>query len=283
MNGVIYMYTAPNGKQYIGQTINESNRKKGHKYSKRKGPFQNAIKKYGYDAMSYSILHSGIPSHELLNVLERIEIISRQTLHPNGYNYMLGQDYHYQSKENNPIQCYETGQIFHTKEAAGRGLGIKNAASRITKDVVDNPSRTVAGFHWCTPFNEIDKTQLRKKHHRRPVKCVETGQIFDSATEALDSMGWGGKNSGLILEILNISHKTCNGLHWSDPNFVHTKPLTNYESEPSHKHKITECIETSIKYPSLKTAAAHMGVSHGAIGNAIKRGSRCRGYHWRYV
>ena len=49
--GVIYMYTSPSGKKYIGQTVNESKRKSQHKNqtTKSKTLFGKAIIKYGFE------------------------------------------------------------------------------------------------------------------------------------------------------------------------------------------------------------------------------------------
>ena len=47
--GIVYMYTSPSGKYYIGQTVNETSRKSKHKLetSKSKTKFGSAIRKYG--------------------------------------------------------------------------------------------------------------------------------------------------------------------------------------------------------------------------------------------
>lgn len=46
--GIIYKYTSPSGKSYIGQTVNEVSRKYKHKLetSKSKTKFGSAIRKY---------------------------------------------------------------------------------------------------------------------------------------------------------------------------------------------------------------------------------------------
>jgi hypothetical protein len=59
MIGIIYKYTAPNGKIYIGQTLNEEIRRKEFfnqtKYSVFK--FNNAIKKYKPENFEYEVLY----------------------------------------------------------------------------------------------------------------------------------------------------------------------------------------------------------------------------------
>lgn len=56
--GVIYKYTSPSNKHYIGQTINENIRKSHHRITTAKNgtKFGNAISKYGLENFSYEIL-----------------------------------------------------------------------------------------------------------------------------------------------------------------------------------------------------------------------------------
>lgn len=56
MKGIIYKYTSPSGKCYIGQTINEDRRKLQHKraafnenHKEYDKPFYRALRKYGWD------------------------------------------------------------------------------------------------------------------------------------------------------------------------------------------------------------------------------------------
>lgn len=90
--GVIYKYTSPSGKQYIGQTINESQRKYAHKSgtSKTQTKFGKAIRKYGWENFHYEVLFK-INSNDkekiriVLNVMEKYLINKYDSFH-NGYN-----------------------------------------------------------------------------------------------------------------------------------------------------------------------------------------------------
>lgn len=93
MNGIIYMYTSPSGKSYIGQTWNEAARKRDHRINKSYcggSLLHKAIVKYGYKNIIYCILHSGIENQEELNQLEQEDIRYRNTMAPNGYNLSSG-------------------------------------------------------------------------------------------------------------------------------------------------------------------------------------------------
>jgi len=81
----VYLVTnSVNGKQYVGQTINPSN-KLGHGKVLLK-----AYKLHGKDKFSYEPICSGINNRATLNAIERFWINVMGTLVPNGYNIELG-------------------------------------------------------------------------------------------------------------------------------------------------------------------------------------------------
>lgn len=89
---LIYMYTSPSGKTYIGKTLEhrEARRKYEHAYTASKGSktgFHNAIRKYGIDSFDYTVLMRGIPD-AIINGLEIIYI----SLHSPEYNITTGGD-----------------------------------------------------------------------------------------------------------------------------------------------------------------------------------------------
>jgi group I intron endonuclease len=59
---IVYKYTSPSGKVYIGQTINELARRAKHKREStyRNTKFYTAIRKYGFDNFQYEILYSEV-------------------------------------------------------------------------------------------------------------------------------------------------------------------------------------------------------------------------------
>ena len=97
MKGIIYKYTSPNGKIYIGQTLNESRRRKEflnlkNKYGGLK--IYNARKKYKPENFKYEILFEkeyndiSIANNEL-NELEEKYIKEVNSI-KNGYNISIG-------------------------------------------------------------------------------------------------------------------------------------------------------------------------------------------------
>lgn len=96
MIGIIYKYTGPTGKVYIGQTIHPVNRRAQHKRAETDSYFHRAIRKYGYDAFKYEIIVkiSSPTKEQLHKELDKAEMfyIKVYDTFKNGYNQSLGGD-----------------------------------------------------------------------------------------------------------------------------------------------------------------------------------------------
>lgn len=97
MEGIIYKYTSPVGKSYIGQTVDENNRRT--KFLKNDGQYggkkiDNARKKYGPENFEYTVLVKVESDNidELKKCLNQLEIgfIRMFNTYRNGYNSTEG-------------------------------------------------------------------------------------------------------------------------------------------------------------------------------------------------
>lgn len=96
--GIIYCATAPDGKKYIGRTIQGLKKRKYTHYAhSRIGSnlyFHNAIRKYGEDNIKWDIIEKVSGEKEnVINILNEREIYyieTKNTLWPNGYNLSKG-------------------------------------------------------------------------------------------------------------------------------------------------------------------------------------------------
>ncbi|RWZ87199.1 MAG: hypothetical protein EO766_11755 [Hydrotalea sp. AMD] len=87
---IIYKFTSPSGKSYIGQTKHLSRRISGHKDPKSEcTALRNAIQKYGFESLTLEILANNLTLDEA-NTLEQQLILEHNTLAPNGYNLHIG-------------------------------------------------------------------------------------------------------------------------------------------------------------------------------------------------
>jgi group I intron endonuclease len=86
----IYMITSPNGKSYVGQTMNFEKRMREHnKTTSGCLAIRDAILKYGFENMKVEILLKNLTIDEA-NKYEEFYIKEHGTLSPNGYNLREG-------------------------------------------------------------------------------------------------------------------------------------------------------------------------------------------------
>ena len=84
---VIYLFTFPNQKHYVGRTVNFSQRMVEHKHIADKGfhhPLYNAIRKYGWDNIDKKIIDQATTLEEL--IAKEFEYIVQFNSIRNGYN-----------------------------------------------------------------------------------------------------------------------------------------------------------------------------------------------------
>jgi group I intron endonuclease len=218
MNGIVYRWTSPSGKSYIGSTSDEKKRMSQHKACcGNSAYFHSAIKKYGWINFKYEVLVSGINSrHEMLRI-ESEEIKKQNTVHPNGYNAFaeyaeqcgLARYKKNNDKNRNAVVRIEDGAEFSSMRAAMIATG----ASNIMK-VIDNPNKTSGGFHWVRKkhFTGNEVVNERSFHWRcKMVRCKDTGIIYKSAADA------GRKNNiprAVISQCCLGTRKLAAGLRW---------------------------------------------------------------------
>lgn len=141
--GIIYMYTSPSGKRYVGQTWDEQKRRWEHRsVSRKKSVFHEAIKKYGKDSFVYEILHSNIKTQEELNRLESETIARFNTIAPNGYNLTTGGEggkHHEASKQKLKDMWLTTkrDQIVNSMKKAAESPEVK---ARLKQNAINNAS-----------------------------------------------------------------------------------------------------------------------------------------------
>ena len=185
-----------NGKVYIGQTIQkpENRWKKGAGY-KTCTYFYSAIQKYGWDNFEHIILEQKEMTQEEADNKENyyINIYNSKDIN---YGYNIN-DGGYQSISPNA----EPAAIKWMKKHPEFGLA---RAQDMLKWQKEHPEEMLK----MRQENIKKATEARKK----AVQCVETGEIFESATAAAKKVPKTSQSK--ICMVCRGQRNTCGGFHW---------------------------------------------------------------------
>ena len=213
--GVIYMYTSPSGKRYIGQTIREKQRKYDHKIktSKYKTHFGQAIRKYGYENFEYKVLvkfNPCIDQEKLKRVLDKLEqryIKLYKTNDPKfGYNLTKGGDgtigYKFSEEE-----CERRKQVILRK------MEDPTYKDKILDTLSNGRNRSTS-----------EETKQKTSNSRKNKKCVKQYDLelnlintFSSIADAAKSINSNATlktKSNRISECINGKQKTAYDFIW---------------------------------------------------------------------
>lgn len=219
MQGVIYRYTSPNGKIYVGQTLLlQRKRIDKHKYEAFTKhcdtPFGHAIRKYGWEAIraTYTVIETVEAEDRKalkakLTERENYWIETLDTFIPNGYNVKLTNQHtlsEYRNKEamyakvseslkrkymnaeatSKPIMDMTTGKTYPSISEAARDTGLYvQSICRVLK----GRQLQTGGHKFCylDENGKPDTFNLRVINRKQlPVYCPELDMTFVSAYEA---------------------------------------------------------------------------------------------------
>ena len=218
---MVYIYTFPNNKKYIGQTTLplDQRAQKGRGY-KRSPCVYAAIQKYGWDNIIIETITCN--SEEEMDQLE-IELIAKYKTTNRNYGYNLDSGGH-----TGHHLAEETKQKLREKH-----LGMK--ASEETKQKMSESHRANPVRYWKgKKLSEEHKKRISlgvrkaeggmrgKKHTEEtkqkmrdakgiPVICLETEEIYPSAEAASQAMGLSKSSVG---RVICGKSKTSGGFHW---------------------------------------------------------------------
>lgn len=174
---IIYLITnTVNGKQYVGQTIRTLNdRLKEHRRNTN-SLIGRAFKKYGKGSFEVEILHQ-TDDYEKLQELEMLEISTRNTITPDGYNLALGGEgtkgYKHSEKSKDKMS--------KIKKESYRGNGNPFFGKTHTEETKKHLSEIRKGKY----VHEGREVNFRKVK----VCNLSTGEVFNSVKEAAASCG----------------------------------------------------------------------------------------------
>lgn len=276
--GVVYKYTSPSGKSYIGQTTNEAHRRRTWFCTKRRyagASINRARAKYGPENFEYEVLFKRVFTsfEDAQTELDKMEIfyINLYDTFKNGYNNTVGGLY---------------------PEA---GLQTKIKERIIAKDFDKFAKKQFRKYRPKHTKKEIQ--ELRKETNRRNGRWQKIYQFdldgnfireFASAGEA-EEFGFGfSMNIKRACRTLG-KYKGYNWRFAEDGYIMKVKPPRIYSKE-QFKNQVRPVIQYSktmeyiTEYESITEAAKTLGISYTSCIGACLAGrcSTAHGFKWEY-
>lgn len=168
---IVYKYTSPSGKVYVGQTCRESLRKLQHRNCAERGvntAFYRAVRKYGFSALTYEVIVADVPDY-MIDAFERYWINYYNSCHGKGYNSDDG------GSRGRPNQATRD-RIRSTLKGTVQSIETKSKRNAKLKGL----KRTK---------EQKDRYRKCQEHAYKRVLCVETGITYGSVAEAQRALG----------------------------------------------------------------------------------------------
>lgn len=179
----VYKHTSPSGKVYVGITCQDVKRRwqNGFGYLNN-GYFTRAIVKYGWDNFVHEILDTGLSLEEAKRKEKEYIKLWRSNERMFGYNLSEGGESHngckFSEESRKKMSEAHIGKTYvmpdETKQKISAALkGKKKSEEHIRK---------LKGHR--IPLEQRKKISQTLDYIKRPVQCVETGEVFESAYDA---------------------------------------------------------------------------------------------------
>jgi predicted GIY-YIG superfamily endonuclease len=292
----IYIATSPSGKRYVGKTVNFAQRMgKHYTDAKKKNSrviFHKALQKYGRKNISWEIYGQYANESDAFNAEIRLISILRTQDPRYGYNMTsggegcMGKRHSTFAKEKmatnrkNSVRVISSdGRIFRSIAQAAKDVGVSSGAIRSAF----SENRTCRGLQFRVYTGGVAGDYFVNKdipHHFNLSKRIlrSDGKIFNSQSDAAREMGVG---SSSIWAAVKGDLEIVAGYRWYNYTESNLK-LCTQKSKLGRPHWRGVVRDDGKKYRCIAEACQDLLVSHSAIIMAIKKKSKCRGYHWGY-
>lgn len=137
-----------------------------------------------------------------------------------------------------------------------------------------------SNLEWCSALQNIRHSRNVLKVHpedaiKKRIFCVELQRWFDSVIEIHKYFGLSGNSMNGIIDKPN---RVLNGYHFTSKEIPYIE--TKYTS---FRKKWVVCIETGERCLGVGVLARRLGVTCSTLREAIHKGTRCKGRHYKYI
>lgn len=252
--GIYQITCTANGKKYIGQSIDIKRRFTQHKTQTSNKNLKEDLEQYGNKAFTFEILEECTVK----------ELTARE-------------DYYLKTVQPEYNILFEGRTVFVSDETREKQRQAK-LGKKLTPEHCSKISQSNLG-------NTMSEETRRK--HFKAVRCIETGQVFESLKQAAE---FAGISYNCISRVVHGRRQSSAGFHWE---FVDkTKSLSNNrkpckpisEKTRRKRFKTVRYIETGSVFESLIAAAEFLGIKYPNI-SAVLHGKQMTsgGFHWEYI
>ena len=208
-NWIVYMHISPSGKKYIGITSQTTSQRWRNGKGYKKAVFNEAIKKYGWENVKHEILFENLTKEQAEQ--KEIELIDFYKSNQRRYGYNVANggflSGKHSKKTKNKISNNQKGKKQSIETRIKRSQSLKGIPR--TQDWKDKIGKANKG-------KKLSKEQVEKMIIRmsKKIMCVETGEVYLNAKQALNSLGIKNKKSTNIQNVVNKEDRTAYGYHW---------------------------------------------------------------------
>lgn len=309
---IVYMYTFPNGKRYIGKTSKTLKERQVDEFwsGYKKCPLVfSAIEKYKPINIKQKILAEGVMTDEESGQIEKYYIALYKTncnryRNPEyGYNLTDGGDgacgprpdyrgeKHHSSKA---VYCIELNKYYENALFAADETGVNawliRACCRGEQTVCKVNGSIRNGVHWLWAEDVYEEKIVEVlsadpcAHLYTPVYCIELDRYFKSIQDAEQEFNIIG---GITQVLRGQAHtagnhpKTREKLHWLPANNVSDENIWKALNPPKIIHYGTEvyCVDLNLAFVSISVPCKALGISRKTLRRCIDKEIETAGFN----
>ena len=193
----VYIHTNTiNNKKYIGLTKQPPELRwglNGRNYQNKCPVFWCAIKKYGWDAFSHEIVASNLTKREACDLEVKLIEKYRTQEREHGYNMLAGGDApnitpEIRAKMSKAMMGNKNGLGKPCSEEKKKKISDAQKGRKFSEEHRLNISLATKG-KTRGPCSEEKRKKISDSHKKKPVICVETGEIYPSIQQCARELG----------------------------------------------------------------------------------------------